>query len=583
MQQFVVSPGEAGRRLDQYLCSLLPDKTRSAVQRLIEEGFVQVDGKPAPKNQKLRAGSGVTLDEPEPEPLSLEPEDLPLPVVYEDDDLLVVNKPKGMVVHPAPGNYTGTLVNALLYHCKDSLSGINGVIRPGIVHRIDKDTSGLLIVAKNDRAHQGLAEQIQAHSFDRFYEAVVYGNVKEDQGTVRGYLGRHPQDRKKMAVVPSNASDAREAITHYRVLERFQGFTYIQCRLETGRTHQIRVHMASLGHPVAGDPVYGPKKVLTFLKGQCLHAKSIAFTHPVTGERLSFDSPLPEEFAAFLQKLRRESGKEEYPMEKILLAVDCDGTLLKGDKTISERNLAAVRRFKELGGAFTLATGRSIPTASSYMELLEVDQPVILYNGAMVYDPKERKALWCATLPEEVKFLPQKAQEVFPGVGIEILSEDNLYAVGWNDLVDFHLNGSYPVPHRRCRTEDVMDKPWIKILFAMSEAEIPQLIRWLEGLNLPGVQLTYSDHILFEVLPLSAGKGKALRRVSEITGFPLQKIAAMGDFYNDLEMLQLAGFSAVPSNACDAAKEAADYVAADNERDAVAEVIDYILEHPAVL
>ena len=244
--------------------------------------------------------------EPPPEVLDVKPQNIPLDIVYEDQDLLVVNKPKGMVVHPAAGNPDGTLVNALLFHCGDSLSGINGVIRPGIVHRIDKDTSGLLIVAKNDRAHQSLAEQIAVHSFTRIYNAVVYGIVKEEEGTVSAPIGRHPTDRKRMAVL---SSGGREAVTHYRVLERFPGFTLVECRMETGRTHQIRVHMAHIGHPVAGDPVYGPKKCITELQGQCLHARVIGFIHPATGEYLEFDSGLPPYFERFLEKLRR-SGKE---------------------------------------------------------------------------------------------------------------------------------------------------------------------------------------------------------------------------------------------------------------------------------
>ena len=239
--------------------------------------------------------------EPPPEVLDVTPQNIPLDIVYEDGDLLVVNKPKGMVVHPAPGNPDGTLVNALLYHCGGSLSGINGVIRPGIVHRIDKDTSGLLIVAKNDRAHQSLAEQIAVHSFTRIYNAVVYGNLKTEEGTISAPLGRHPADRKRMAVL---SSGGREAVTHYRVLERFSGFTLVECRLETGRTHQIRVHMAHIGHPVAGDPVYGPKKCITELHGQCLHARVIGFVHPATGEYLEFDSGLPPYFQQFLSKLR---------------------------------------------------------------------------------------------------------------------------------------------------------------------------------------------------------------------------------------------------------------------------------------
>lgn len=583
MLQFTVTPEQAGCRLDQLLQTLLPGKTRSAVQKMLEEGLVQADGKPAAKSLKPKAGCLLTVEEPEPEERSVEPEDLPLPIVYEDEDLLVVNKPKGMVVHPAPGNYTGTMVNALLFHCRDSLSGINGVIRPGIVHRIDKDTSGLLIVAKNDRAHQGLAEQIQVHSFDRIYEAVVYGHVREDSGTIRSWIGRHPEDRKKMAVLPAGAPGAREAVTHYEVIARYPGFTHIRCRLETGRTHQIRVHMASLGHPVAGDPVYGPKKVLTQLGGQCLHAKYIAFTHPVTGERLAFDSPLPVVFQDFLRKLQGEAGMTAKPLDGLLMAVDCDGTLLRNDKTISQGNKDAIRRFRQLGGTFTLATGRSIPTASSYLAELQIDTPVILYNGAMLYDPAGPSVLWEAVLPESVRDLPRQLIERFPGVGIEVLAEDSLYAVHWNSLLDAHLNGVYPVPHVRCSLDEVMDKTWIKLLLALPEQQMPEMIQWLQGLELAGVRLTHSDRCLFEVLPEKAGKGNALRRLCDYTGFPLEKTIAMGDFYNDMDMVREAGFGAAPRSACPELRSLADYVAADNEQDAVAEVIEYIIEHPSLL
>ena len=298
--EWTAEAAAAGTRLDAFLAGQM-EKTRSSVQKLIEEGNVRVNGSPAGKNTRLREGDRVEAVEPPPEVLDVTPQNIPLDIVYEDGDLLVVNKPKGMVVHPAPGNPDGTLVNALLYHCGGSLSGINGVIRPGIVHRIDKDTSGLLIVAKNDRAHQSLAEQIAVHSFTRIYNAVVYGNLKTEEGTISAPLGRHPTDRKRMAVL---SSGGREAVTHYRVLERFSGFTLVECRLETGRTHQIRVHMAHIGHPVAGDPVYGPKKCITELHGQCLHARVIGFVHPTTGEYLEFDSGLPPYFQQFLSKLR---------------------------------------------------------------------------------------------------------------------------------------------------------------------------------------------------------------------------------------------------------------------------------------
>lgn len=297
---FTTEPEDAGKRLDGFLAEKLPELTRSGAQKLLENGCVLVQGKAGGKSLRMQPGWQVEGTLPPPEMAEILPQEIPLDIVYEDNDLLVVNKPKDMVVHPAPGNPDGTLVNALLAHCGDSLSGINGVIRPGIVHRIDKDTSGLLIVAKNDVSHQKLAAQIQAHSFTREYEAVVYGNVKQDEGIVDAPIGRHPIDRKRMAVTEKAS---RNAVTHYRVLARYRGFTHVRLRLETGRTHQIRVHMAYLGHPVAGDPVYGPKKVITSLGGQCLHARTIGFIHPRTGEYLEFTSDLPDYFTKFLKSL----------------------------------------------------------------------------------------------------------------------------------------------------------------------------------------------------------------------------------------------------------------------------------------
>lgn len=299
---FTVSQEYVGERIDRWLVENVEELTRSSVQRLIEEGCVLVNQKPTSKNYKLRLGDVVDLYTPQLKELNVEAEDIPLDIVFEDEHLLVVNKPKGMVVHPAAGNYSGTLVNALMAHCKGSLSGINGVMRPGIVHRIDKKTSGLLIVAKSDIAHTGLAEQIKAHSFTRIYEAIVCGNLKNDSGTVDAPIGRHPVDRKKMCVTEKNS---KNAVTHYEVLERFNGYTHIRVKLETGRTHQIRVHMAHIGHSVAGDDVYGPKKPLKELDGQCLHAKVIGFEHPVTHEYLEFESTLPKYFDDFIQKLKK--------------------------------------------------------------------------------------------------------------------------------------------------------------------------------------------------------------------------------------------------------------------------------------
>lgn len=298
--ELVLSEREEGIRLDKVLAERLPDLTRTAIQRLLEEEQVLINGKPAAKNRKGRAGDSVALRIPDPEPLCLQAENVPLDIVYEDDDLLVVNKPQGMVVHPAPGNYQGTLVNALLAHCGNSLSGINGVIRPGIVHRIDKDTSGLLMVAKNDAAHASLASQIQDHSFKREYFAIAHGRFKEESGTVNLPIGRHPRERKKMAVVFQNS---KPAVTHYQVLEQFGQFAFLRLRLETGRTHQIRVHMAYLGHPLAGDPLYGPKNGVKQLHGQCLHAGLLGFVHPTQNCYMEITSELPDYFKSFLKKL----------------------------------------------------------------------------------------------------------------------------------------------------------------------------------------------------------------------------------------------------------------------------------------
>lgn len=295
---YIYDDGES-RRLDVFLAENA-ELTRSYAATLIADGCVTVNGKTATKNTKLKQGNRIDVTIPEPQEYTVEPENIPLDIVYEDEHLLVVNKPKDMVVHPAAGNYSGTLVNAILYHCGDSLSGINGVMRPGILHRIDKNTSGLLLVAKNDNAHLFLSEQIKEHSLTREYEAVVYGNLKNDSGTVDAPIARHPVKRKQMAIV----TGGKDAVTHYTVLERLNGFTHVRLRLETGRTHQIRVHMASLGHPVAGDDVYGPHKVITKLGGQCLHARKIGFIHPDIHEYMEFTTDLPEYFTKFLNECR---------------------------------------------------------------------------------------------------------------------------------------------------------------------------------------------------------------------------------------------------------------------------------------
>lgn len=296
-----VSEGEEGR-LDKYLTDKLEDMTRSYLKKLIsDDKAVLVNGNPAKPNYKLKPGDIIELAVPEPIELEIKAENIPLNIVYEDNDMLVVNKPQGMVVHPAAGNYTGTLVNALLYHCGDSLSGINGEKRPGIVHRIDKDTSGLLLVAKNDNAHQKLSSQIKEHSLTRAYKALVHGNIKQDSGRIDAPIGRHPSDRKKMTVTDKNS---REAVTNFRVIERYGRYTFVECILETGRTHQIRVHMSKNGHPIVGDKTYGVKKEEFNLAGQLLHAYKVGFIHPVSGEYMEFVSELPDYYMNVLDRLR---------------------------------------------------------------------------------------------------------------------------------------------------------------------------------------------------------------------------------------------------------------------------------------
>ena len=291
-----------GERADAFLARVVPDLTRSAAQRLLEAGAVRLAGRPVRKNYRTAPGDVLEVDIPAPQPVDLVPQDIPLDIVYEDGDVIVVNKPVGMVVHPAPGHPDGTLVNALLYHCGNTLSGINGTLRPGIVHRIDRDTSGLIIAAKNDAAHAALSAQLSDHTLARTYECLVSGNMKQDSGTVDAPIGRSSADRKKMAVVPGG----RRAVTHWEVVARYPGVTHLRCRLETGRTHQIRVHLAYIGHPILGDTVYGAKKPVPGLTGQCLHATGLRFLHPRTGEPVELHCPLPEEFTRMLEKLERK-------------------------------------------------------------------------------------------------------------------------------------------------------------------------------------------------------------------------------------------------------------------------------------
>ncbi|EGG84875.1 RluA family pseudouridine synthase [Lachnospiraceae bacterium 2_1_46FAA] len=303
-EQFIINQEENGMRIDVFLSKKMDNVSRSYIQKLIKEKEISVNGMAVKANYKVSANDIVQLTIPDLSEPDILPENIPLDILYEDADILIVNKPKGMVVHPSPSHYTGTLVNALMYYCKDDLSGINGVMRPGIVHRIDMDTTGSLLVCKNDFAHQKLAEDLKVHNIKRIYHAIVHGVIKEDEGTVEGPIGRHPIDRKKMSI---NYKNGKPAVTHYRVLKRFSNYTYIECQLETGRTHQIRVHMASIHHALVGDTVYGPAKSPFHLQGQTLHAKILGIHHPRTNEYLEIDAPLPEYFTDLLEKLERMS------------------------------------------------------------------------------------------------------------------------------------------------------------------------------------------------------------------------------------------------------------------------------------
>ena len=306
LEEYTVEESQSGMRLDKFLTEIYPDQTRSFLQKLVKSGEIKVNGKPVIKaGFVVEGGDQVSASIPTPQAVEIEAENIPLDILYEDADVLIVNKPKGMVVHPSAGHYSGTLVNAIMYHCADSLSGINGEIRPGIVHRIDMDTTGALIICKNDAEHVDIAEQIKEHTVTRRYRGIVCGVVKEDEGTIEGAIGRHPTQRKKMAI---NEKNGKPAITHYKVLQRFAKYTYMEFRLETGRTHQIRVHMASIGHPLLGDELYGNPKNLAMkgLQGQTLHAMVIGFVHPTTHEYMEFEAPLPEYFQNLLQKLPKQ-------------------------------------------------------------------------------------------------------------------------------------------------------------------------------------------------------------------------------------------------------------------------------------
>ena len=374
-------------------------------------------------------------------------------------------------------------------------------------------------------------------------------------------------------------------MTHYEVLERFDGFTHVRLTLETGRTHQIRVQMAAFGHPVAGDPLYGPQKVITELQGQCLHAKNIGFVHPVTGEHLALDSALPEYFTRFLGKLRRGSKIAPGLMQGVLMTCDCDGTLICHDDTIPPVNIQAVRRFTAAGGQFALATGRPVPMVERFISQLGITTPCVLFNGGMIYDPVDKRPLWYTEIPLEAKKLALQVMEDFkdaPGgvPGIEIFAPDMIYLLNWHPYMQWHLVDRYPIPHQKATFSEIEHLPWVKFMFVCDEKYMGNLIKYLDKHPVDGVQLVRSDRMLYEVLPMSGGKGSGVERLADMLGVPRNRVVAMGDYENDREMLNWAGFAVVPVNAPPEIQKIADLTTqADNTAGAVAEAIDYLIEH----
>ena len=458
-REFVVEQETAGQRIDRFLSGEDTGLSRSALQALVADGHVLCNGRLVAKSLKLKAGDTIVLEIPDAKPIEAVPQDIPLEIVYEDEHLLVVNKPKGMVVHPAPGNPDGTLVNALLWHCKGSLSGIGGEIRPGIVHRIDKDTSGLLVVAKDDATHIGLSQQMAVHSVERAYRTIVYGGFAQDEGFVESNLGRSKTDRKKMAVYPASEPHTKYAYTGYQVLERLNNFTMLECRLKTGRTHQIRVHMASIQHPVAGDPVYGPHNCITSLHGQCLHAKTLGFVHPITGEHLRFDSELPEYFTRFLATL---------------VLCDLDHLLLGADGNLTQVVRDVLQLFVRRGGRFTVFSQRTPRAVRSILGSVRLSAPALVCGGAMAYHFADGTCQPLCTFAGQDADLFARLP-VAEGVGIALQMTDGTTRVlRMSEALERHLRQEW-TPYLLANAADIKGEEVLRVLLYQDSKAVPMI------------------------------------------------------------------------------------------------------------
>ena len=533
----------------------MPGHSRSALAQLIDQEAVLLNGRPAAKSAKPAAGDRLEVLLPDPEPMNAEPENIPLDIVYEDDRLLVVNKPKGMVVHPAPGNYQGTLVNALLYHCAGSLSGIGGQLRPGIVHRIDKNTSGLLVVAKDDAAHTALSAQMACHSIHRLYQAVVYGGFKQDSGFVEGNIGRSPQDRKKMALV---ARGGKPAYTGWQVLDRYKGFTHLQLQLKTGRTHQIRVHMASIGRgrclrAPGGDPQ----------PGRPVPARQDFGVRP-SRNRGVYGVRFPSAGVFHTVSANAEKGRTmNKPLENLLVVCDIDNTLVTADMELPACNLEMIRLFCAMGGRFTLATGRTPVSARTAAAGVPVNAPVIACGGGLIFDFDTGEVISRHTLDSrQGARLVADVLEKFPDTGVEIMAGDgDIYIVQSSAYTDKHIRDEQ-LACRYAPLEEVPDG-WLKILFADRPTGVQNIAAFLQNRSYAGLVPVMTNHIYFEIMPENINKAAALREICQNISFPLANTVAIGDYYNDIELLKAAGHSVAMGNAPAEVKMAASETTGD--------------------
>ena len=551
-REFIVEAEGAGQRIDRFLSGEDTGLSRSALQALVAEGHVLCNGKAPAKSLKLKAGDVILMEIPDARPIEAVPQEIPLDIVYEDAHLLVVNKPKGMVVHPAPGNPDGTLVNALLWHCKGSLSGIGGEIRPGIVHRIDKDTSGLLVVAKDDATHIGLSQQMAVHSVERAYNTIVYGGFAQDEGFVESNLGRSKTDRKKMAVYPSTEPHTKYAYTGYKVLERLGEFTMLECRLKTGRTHQIRVHMASIHHPVAGDPIYGPHNCITSLHGQCLHAKTLGFIHPITGEHLRFDSELPDYFTRFLTapSAHRRKQRMSNSIENTLVLCDLDNLLLNAEGNLPQLHRDVLQLFASRGGKLTVYSQRSPKVVRSLLGGVRLSAPALVCGGILAYNFAEGSGTaLCSFAGMEDSVL--NVLPAAPGIGIAFQMRDGTTrVVRMSEALEAHLRQEW-TSFVLSNAADVKGEEVLRILFYQDKKQVPLTALLEKTLGEATVTLR-AERMAPDVVALLPGgvSGTAmLNAVCPPAGYSAEQLTVLADCTQMTELVQLAGNSVVPADA----------------------------------